>query len=148
MSWHYVVPIITASISAIISFSLGQRIERSRELERNLKDVEEQVWEFSQRSAEYWAISADDPESLRLEITMKNLSTRMGNVICRLNKQYRGFQFNNFDQLISLRQAAMASPFEENARQPNLQRGDVVRQESDKMVSDLYSARRSWFKYR
>ena len=41
----------------------------------------------------------------------------------------------------------MASPFEESTRQPNSQRGDVVRQESDKLVSELYVAQRSWFKF-
>ena len=147
MPWCVVIPVVTAAISAAVSFSLGQRIERSKELERNLSDLEKQIWEFSQRSAEYWAISANDPKSLGLEITMKTLSTKIGNIIIRLNKQYRGFQFNNLDQLISLRQAAMASPFEESARQPNLHRGDVVRQESDKLVSELHAARRSWFKF-
>ena len=141
--WYFLVPIA----AVIISFLLGQHTERRKELGRCLGDLEDQIWEFSQRSGEYWAIPVNDSKSLALEIAMKHLSTRIGNGISRLNKHYRGFRFSNHDQLTSLRRAAMASPFEESTRQPNLQRGDAVRQESDKLVSDLYAARRSWFKF-
>ena len=147
MYWQFVIPVIVALISGAISFSVGQRIERSRELGRNLEDLEKLIWTFSQQSAEYWTISADDSKSGALEIAMKHLSTRIGNVISRLNTQHRGFEFNNFDQLISLRQAALGSPFEEITRQQNVQRGDDVRKEADRLVSDLYSARRGWIKF-
>lgn len=144
--YHYFVTPVAILISSGITFYVVRTGQRQGELKVRLKEFEERVWQFAQSSEEYWNLGPDDGRLRGLEIAMKNLSAQMGSDIAWLNSNYSGFHFNDSTYLIALRQTAMSSPFEEKGRQPDLQRGDRIRQASEELIGAMRMARRSLWK--
>lgn len=144
--FYYIVSPVAILVSAGVAFYAGRAGQRRSELEVRMRELEDIVWQFARIAAEYWSLEPQDDRLSGHQITMKNLSTRIGRNIKNLNLHYRDFCLNNNSYLLVLRQAAMSSPFEGNGRQADLQREDDIRQAADKLVREISMARRSFLK--
>ena len=132
------IPVIPNNITLRVS----EYRYRQGELDARLRDLEERIWKFSELAEEYWRLDSADERASGLETAMKHLSTRIGHDISHLNATYTSFSFKRNETLIALRQAAMGSPFEENSRQPEAQRGGEIRLRTSALVDALSAARR------
>ena len=127
MDYYYFASPAAALISGSIGFYVGRTVQRRGEMEIRIRELEERIWKFLQSSEEYWNLDPGDEGLRGLEISMKNLSLRIGSNLAQLNSNYSDFLFDNSSLLSALRRTATGPPFEEKGRQANPQRGDEIR---------------------
>lgn len=144
--FYYIASPAAILISAGVGILVGRSGQRRSELERRLKELEDFVWRFAQIAEEYWNLESRDDKLRGLEISMKNLSLRIGSNIAQLNSNYSDYLFDNSSLLFALRQAATGPPFEENGRQANPQRGDEIRRAASELVHEIPMARKNFRK--